>query len=114
MVFAGYLAAENASVEQAWTLLREGHKPEAVVLLRRLIHENPADADARLLLGSVLMEEGQREESIAQLAEALRLRPRSARPTTRSMTRSPRALHSSGPSRSIRNSRPRASTWVRC
>jgi Flp pilus assembly protein TadD len=31
-----------------------------------------------LLLGSVLMENGQREESIAQLTEAVRLRPRSA------------------------------------
>src|SRR5579884_2172077 len=78
LVCAGYLAAQNASVEQAWSLLREGRRPEAVALLRGLIRENPANADARLLLGSVLMEQGQREESIAQLTEAVRLRPRSA------------------------------------
>ena len=78
LLFAGYLVAQNASVEQAWSLLREGNRPAAVVLLNRLIRENPANADARLLLGSVLMEDGERQESIAQLTEAVRLRPRSA------------------------------------
>ncbi len=78
LLCAGWLVAQNASVEPAWTLLREGHKREAVALLRRLVRENPGNADARLLLGSVLMEEGQRDESIAQLTEAVRLRPHSA------------------------------------
>ena len=78
LVVSGCLAAQNAAVEPAWNLLREGHRAEAVVLLHRLIREDPANADARLLLGSVLMEDGQREESIAQLTEAVRLRPRSA------------------------------------
>lgn len=78
LVCAGYAAAQNASVEQAWSLLRQGRRPEAITLLRGVIREKPANADAHLLLGSVLMEDGQREESIAQLMEAVRLRPRSA------------------------------------
>ena len=78
LLCAGYLAAQNTSVEQAWSLLRERRRPEAIVLLRGLIRKNPADAEARLLLGSVLMEDGKRDESIAQLKEAVRLRPRSA------------------------------------
>jgi len=78
LLCAGYVAAQNTSVEQAWSLLREGRRSEAIVLLRGIIRDKPANADARLLLGSVLMEDGQREESIAQLTEAVRLRPRSA------------------------------------
>jgi tetratricopeptide (TPR) repeat protein len=46
--------------------------------LKDLIQRNPSDADARLLLGSLLVEAKQRDEAIAQLTEAVRLRPGSA------------------------------------
>lgn len=78
MLLGGLLTAQRPPVENAWDLLRKGQRAEAVKLLRQLIRDQPQDADARLLLGSVLMEEGQREESIAQLTEAVRLRPKSA------------------------------------
>jgi tetratricopeptide (TPR) repeat protein len=74
----GLLWAQRAPVEEAWALLAKGQRQQAIALLRRIIHDNPRDADARLLLGSVLQEEGDRGESIAQLTEAVRLRPQSA------------------------------------
>lgn len=79
LVYAGLVLAQQRSpVEQAWALLANGQRPEAIRLLYRIIANNPKDADARLLLGSVLQEAGDRDESIAQLKEAVRLRPRSA------------------------------------
>ena len=47
-------------------------------LLRDIVTTEPQNADAHLLLGSILMEQGERTESIAQLSEAVRLRPKSA------------------------------------
>jgi tetratricopeptide (TPR) repeat protein len=72
------LFAQSQSVEEAWDLLRRGARPQAIALLDRIVRERPVDFEARLLLGSVLMEEDRREESIAQLKEAVRLRPTSA------------------------------------
>jgi len=43
-----------------------------------MIKADPHNADARLLLGSVLMEQGRQVESIAELSEAVRLLPKSA------------------------------------
>lgn len=72
------LFANAQKVEDAWTLLRNGQRAQAVELLRRITSANPRDADARLLLGSILQEDGNRDESLAQLTEAVRLRPKSA------------------------------------
>jgi tetratricopeptide (TPR) repeat protein len=73
-----FLSSQRASVEQAWKLAGSGQQQEAVLLLKDLIQRNPSDADARLLLGSLLVEAKQRDEAIAQLTEAVRLRPGSA------------------------------------
>ena len=70
--------AQRAPIENAWDLLRQGQRPQAIALLQQIIQQHPDNADARLLLGSVLMEDGRRDESIAQLTEAVRLRPKSA------------------------------------
>jgi protein O-GlcNAc transferase len=78
LICASLLLAQRTSVEAAWDLLAKGNRKQAIVLLHEIIQANPRDADARLLLGSVLMEEGERAESIAQLTEAVRLRPKSA------------------------------------
>ena len=67
-----------SDLDTAWNLVAKGRRSEAVTLLRKSIKAAPRDADARLLLGSLLMEEGERTESIAQLTEAVRLRPNSA------------------------------------
>ena len=72
------LLAQRAPVEQAWDLLAKGERQQAIRVLREIIKNNPKDAEARLVLGSVLMEDGERSESIAHLSEAVRLRPGSA------------------------------------
>jgi tetratricopeptide (TPR) repeat protein len=77
LVCASKALAQRSPVEQAWHMLAQGRRDEAVSLLYNIIKTDPRDANARLLLGSVLMEEGQRTESIAQLSEAVRLRPHS-------------------------------------
>ncbi len=78
MVLASVALAQKASVETAWQLLAQGKRDQAVAFLRDVIRAEPRNPDARLLLGSVLMEAGQREESIAQLREGVRLLPNSA------------------------------------
>jgi len=70
--------SQDKPVEQAWALLAKGQRPQAIRLLYDIVKTNPNDADARLLLGSILQEEGDRAGSIAQLTEGVRLRPRSA------------------------------------
>lgn len=64
-------------LDRAWQLAAEGHRAEAIAILRGSIGSSPNNADQRLLLGSLLMEEGQKEESLAHLNAAVRLRPRS-------------------------------------
>jgi tetratricopeptide (TPR) repeat protein len=71
-------SGQRSPVEAAWDLIAKGQRGQAVTLLHDIIRNDPRNADARLLLGSVLMEQGERAESIAQLTEAVRLRPNSA------------------------------------
>lgn len=78
VLFAGILLAQRKPVDDAWDLVIKGRRPEAARMLREIIRGNPGDADARLLLGSVLQEAGDRAGSLEQLSEAVRLRPRSA------------------------------------
>jgi tetratricopeptide (TPR) repeat protein len=75
---AGLLLAQRAPVEAAWDLLAKGERKQAISALHEILKTNPGDADARLLLGSILAEDGERSESIAQLSEGVRLRPQSA------------------------------------
>jgi len=74
---AGLLLAQRPPVEDVWDLLAKGERSQAVRLLQQIIKNNPRDADARLLLGSILAEDGKGSEAIAQLVEAVRLLPRS-------------------------------------
>lgn len=76
---AALALAQGGAVEHAWALVANGHRSAAVQLLTQIIQKSPNDADARLLLGSILMEEGKRAESIEQLTTAVRLRPDSAK-----------------------------------
>jgi len=71
-------AAQHPAVEDAWSLLAKGDRPQALRVLKEIIAADPQNASARLLLGSVLQEAGDRDGAIAQLKEALRLRPQSA------------------------------------
>jgi tetratricopeptide (TPR) repeat protein len=78
VVCASLALAQKPAVETAWQWIAQGKRDQAVTLLRDSIRADPRNADARLLLGSVLMEGGQRSESIEQLREAVRLLPESA------------------------------------
>jgi Flp pilus assembly protein TadD len=69
IVCVSLATAQKASVETAWRLIEQGKRDQAVAFLRDLIRAEPRNPDARLLLGSILMEAGQRDESIAQLRE---------------------------------------------
>ena len=70
--------AQRQSIDAARALIAQGKRDEAVVLLRDMIKTDPHNADARLLLGNLLMEQRRQVESIAELSEAVRLLPRSA------------------------------------
>jgi tetratricopeptide (TPR) repeat protein len=72
------LLAQQTPVETAWNLLAKGQRQDATRLLHDFLKDHPSDADARLLLGSILAEDGDRSGAIGQLTEAVRLRPRSA------------------------------------
>jgi tetratricopeptide (TPR) repeat protein len=78
LVFAASLAAQHTPVEEAWALLAKDQRPQAIRLLYDIVRTDPNNADARLLLGSVLQEEGDAAGSIVQLTEAVKLRPGSA------------------------------------
>jgi protein O-GlcNAc transferase len=75
---SGLAMAQKKPVDEAWDLLAAGKREQAIRVLRDIVKTNARDADARLLLGSVLAEAGNRAESIPQLEEAVRLRPNSA------------------------------------
>lgn len=74
----GLSQAQRSGVEAAWDLVAKGQRGDAVTLLGKIVKTEPRNADARLLLGSLLMEAGQHAASIEQLSEAVRLRPNSA------------------------------------
>jgi protein O-GlcNAc transferase len=78
IAWASLAMAQKPAVEDAWQLIAQGKRDQAITLLRDVIQADARNADARLLLGSILMENGQRAESIAQLGEAVRLLPKSA------------------------------------
>jgi tetratricopeptide (TPR) repeat protein len=72
------LFSQGSALERAWNLAASGRRDDAIQVAREVIQNKPEDVDARLLLGSLLVEKGDRIESIAQLSEAVRLRPASA------------------------------------
>jgi superkiller protein 3 len=72
------LSGQQSKLEQAWKLAANGQRGEAIHVLQTLIVVEPRNTDARLLLGSLLMEEGDQQSSIAQLTTAVEERPHSA------------------------------------
>jgi tetratricopeptide (TPR) repeat protein len=77
LAFAGLLAAQRGPVDTAWDLLAKGDRSGAVRVAQQILKTNPNDGEARLLLGSIMAEDGNRE-AIPHLREAVRLMPRSA------------------------------------
>ena len=75
---SGLLFAQRSPMDTAWDLVAKGDHPQAVRVLEQFIKTNPANADARLLLGSIFTEDGKGSDAVAQLTEAVRLKPKSA------------------------------------
>jgi Flp pilus assembly protein TadD len=70
--------AESSALRQARTLVANGKLDQAVRILRDLVRAEPANFDARAMLGTTLAIQGTRTESIQQMTEAVKLRPNSA------------------------------------
>jgi tetratricopeptide (TPR) repeat protein len=78
LVCSELLTAGQSPLERARELVAKGSLRQAEVTLRQIIAADPNSADARILLGTTLVLEGVRGESVEQLTEAVRLRPNSA------------------------------------
>ena len=70
--------AQDTPLKKAQELLAQGSVPEAIDQLRHTVIAEPENADAHLLLGTVLALQGLRDESLAELQVAVRLSPNSA------------------------------------
>lgn len=77
LLCAASLSGQGTTLEQAWTLAANGQRGQAIQILRTLIVSEPRNTDARLLLGSLLMEAGDKSASIEQLKTAVEQRPHS-------------------------------------
>src|ERR1700676_4641920 len=82
-LLGAFLAAEQScawqtSMGKAAEMLSKGSTAEAIALLRQVVAEDAGNVDARVLLGTTLALPGSRNESVEQMAEAVRLRPDSA------------------------------------
>jgi len=74
-VCAGVLLAQAPSVDAARSLLAKGARPQALKMLSELTRRNPRDAQAQLLLGMALDEEGRSAEAVEPLMAAVQLLP---------------------------------------
>lgn len=78
LLYAALLSDQLSKLEQVWRLAASGQRTQAIHLLQELIVAEPRNTEAHLLLGSLLMEEGDQQSSIAQLKTAVEQQPRSA------------------------------------
>lgn len=67
-----------SALDEAWALVGKGDRDGAIQIASRLVAEQPNNAGARLLLGSLLTENGRLDEAIEHLTRAVQLRPQSA------------------------------------
>lgn len=68
------LGAQTKSLDEAWAAAARGDQQKAIAIARELVKTEPRNADVRLFLGSVLTEQGEKQEAIDQLSEAVHLR----------------------------------------
>src|SRR5436305_6472685 len=76
-LLASNAVVQDPALEQAWSLAGNGDRAGAASLLREILRREPRNVEAHLFLGSLLLEENQREESLAHLQQAVQLRPKS-------------------------------------
>ena len=65
-------------LELAWLYRETGHSADACDLLRRLVRKRPDDATLRMTAARALIENGDREEGLANARKALAIDPASA------------------------------------
>lgn len=68
-------AQQRRPVDEAWELLAKGDRARASQALSRILKTNPKDAEAHLMLGSLLAEDGRSQEALPHLEQAVLLRP---------------------------------------
>jgi tetratricopeptide (TPR) repeat protein len=69
-------AADYAAASKLSTRYVFPSRPESLVVLRRALAANPADATAHFLLGSLLLASGRADDAVGEWQEARRLDPR--------------------------------------
>lgn len=74
---AALLQGQSVSVEKAWDLIAKGDRAGAVRTLETILKTDSRNGEARLLLGSILAEEGKNREALEQLTAAATLMARS-------------------------------------
>jgi tetratricopeptide (TPR) repeat protein len=78
LILSSLVDGQHSRLDDAWGLASKGRSDDAIVLLYSIIGSEPKNAEARLLLGSLLAEKGDRAGALEQLTEGVRLTPRSA------------------------------------
>jgi tetratricopeptide (TPR) repeat protein len=78
LILSFQVTAQHSRLDEAWSLAAKGRAGEAIALLSKLIESEPKNAEARLLLGSLLVEKGDRTGAIEQLTAGVNITPRSA------------------------------------
>ena len=78
LAYSARAFTQSPALSQARALIIQGKLDRAVEILRKVVKSDPANFDARTMLGKTLAIQGVRSESIEQMTEAVKLRPQSA------------------------------------
>ncbi|MGC4051272.1 MAG: tetratricopeptide repeat protein [Paludibaculum sp.] len=78
LAVSALLLAQRQPLDQAWDLIAKGDRAGATRVLETILKTAPANADAHLMLGSLLAEDGKPAEALEHLRQGVKLRPQSA------------------------------------
>ena len=73
------LCDSPSELQKAQDLLAKGSLPEAVTVLRKIVRDDPSNADVHLSLGTALALQGLRVQSLKEIETAINLSPNSAK-----------------------------------
>ncbi len=73
------LCESSGDLQKAQDLLAKGSLPEAVTVLRQVVHEDPKNPEAHLSLGTALALQGLRAQALEEIETAIHLAPNSAK-----------------------------------
>lgn len=79
MLCSALLCFSQDKMQQAKDLLAKGSLPEAIAVLRQIVHDDPANLDAHLTLGTAFALQGLRDQSLQEIDTAIKLSPNSAK-----------------------------------